>query len=164
MQNTVSVSEMQKERRRRGLEFQAQMIAALHRVPGAWVYRLPDRGNESPGDALMLTECHNYLIEIKRVAGDRFKLSALRPNQIHGLLAFAAEVPHNVSLLALKFDSEFGGAFLVEFERLMDWFREQGRASVTADEIAVHRLGAEMRWVDGGWDAAAALQWGLWAL
>lgn len=156
-----TTSEAQRGRWRRGLEFQQEIIEALHRIPGAWVCRLPDHANESAADVLVLTERHNFLIEIKRIAGGggrgRFALSDLRPNQIHGLLGFANACPRHISLLALRFDGELTTVvYLCDFQRLMEHFRARGQASIT--EAAVRTIGVEIPWTDDGWNVAAPMK------
>ncbi len=163
-----ATSEFQRQRRARGLEFQGEVIAALRRVPGAWVYRLPDHGNESPFDVLALLPWAVVGVEVKLVRS-RISLSALRPNQVRGLLELEAsqlcaqdvdlDTYRRIGVLVVGFDADGGReVYVARASVLLDYMKKRGVTSLAADGLR------SAPWVErvfkdhDGWDIGSALR------
>ncbi|WP_371374472.1 hypothetical protein [Sporomusa aerivorans] len=94
----------QKERQQRGDDFQKEIRRSWRLIPNVWRMRITDGGaGTRPGDEIVLTSKANFLVEMKRTMGDRFELSMLRPNQLHGLRDFDRALPNNIGLVLVSF-------------------------------------------------------------
>lgn len=103
---TLGTSYKQRERRQRGNDFQEEIRNSWNRVPNVWQMRIKDGGGGTrPADYITLTEDANILAELKRTAGESFKLSMLEPNQIKGLLDFDGVITRNYGLVFVSFEN-----------------------------------------------------------
>jgi len=103
---------MQQERQQRGNDFQDEIRQSWHLVRGCWRMAIESgkgSGQSSgtrPADAVTILRDVNLLTELKRTAGDSFKLGMLRPSQLKGLVDFDEILPRNFGLVFLSFLNE----------------------------------------------------------
>lgn len=100
----MTVSEQQRQRYQRGLDFQDEIRRSWPRVPNTWRLRISDAGGGSrPADELVITPGYNLLAEMKRTAKQAFQLNFLRENQVKGLLDFDRVIDKNLGLVYCSF-------------------------------------------------------------
>ena len=106
---------LQKERQQRGDDFQNEIRHSWRLVRGCWRMTIESgkgSGQSSgtrPADAITLLKDVNVLTELKRTAGDSFKLGMLRPSQLKGLVDFDEILPRNFGLVFVSFLNEEKG-------------------------------------------------------
>lgn len=122
----------QKERQQRGDDFQKEIRRSWRLIPNVWRMRISDGGaGTRPGDEIVLTSKANFLIEMKRTVGDRFELTMLRPNQVHGLRDFDKTLPHNIGLVFVSFLNEhIDEAYAIRLTTLEHYLKQQNHRYV----------------------------------
>lgn len=132
-------SEKQAERRQRGDDFQTEIRRSWRLVPHCWRLRITDSVNRigtRPADNIVLLEEINILCEEKRTAGDRFKLSFLRPDQLQGLLDFDAVIRRNKGLVFISFlNDTVDDAYAFRMADALVYMKQRNRQYVTLEEL-----------------------------
>lgn len=104
--NSDRSSDVQRDRRQRGGDFQGEIRRSWGLVPNVWRARIRDGGGTCvPADEITLTLGGNILAELKRTTKDFFALSFLRKNQVQGLIDFDRVLPHNHGLVFISFEN-----------------------------------------------------------
>ncbi|WP_371366256.1 hypothetical protein SRRS_06960 [Sporomusa rhizae] len=129
----MNIHEIQKERLKRGEDFQKEIRRSWRLIPNIWRMRITDGGaGTRPGDEIVLTAIGNFLVEMKRTAGDRFELSMLRPNQLHGLRDFDRALPHNIGFVFVSFLNEhIDEAYAIRLSTLEKSLKQRNHRYVT---------------------------------
>jgi hypothetical protein len=137
-----ATSDLQKERRDRGDEFQTEIRRSWRLTPNVWRLRVPDTGaGGRPADEVVLTANGNILAELKRTKKDRFNLSFLRTNQFQGLLDFDLVLPHNYGLVFVSFNrSTVDLAYAFRLRTALGYMRKQRRNHITRRELEIETI------------------------
>ncbi|MCO5387830.1 MAG: hypothetical protein NHB14_20905 [Desulfosporosinus sp.] len=91
-----------------------------------------------PADAITLLKDVNVLAELKRTAGESFKLGMLRSSQLKGLTDFDEVIPRNYGLVFVSFLNEEKGIDEAYSFRLIDglkFMKRQGRLHIKLTEF-----------------------------
>ena len=137
----VTQRNLQRERRQRGEDFQAEIRRSWSEIPNCWRVRIPDGAATRPADELILTESANILAEHKRTKSRKFELSFLRPNQVLGLVDFDQVISRNIGLVFVSFHNPEQGldkAFAIRLITALKYMQKKGRAFITLEELEVH--------------------------
>jgi len=136
--------DLQHERQQRGDDFQNEIRKSWRLVNNCWRMTIESgkgtgRGSGTrPADAITLLKDVNILTELKRTAGNEFKLSMLRPGQLKGLMDFDAVIPRNFGLVFISFLNEAKGideAYSFRIKDGLDFMRKAGRWHIKREEI-----------------------------
>jgi len=138
---TQTQRNLQRERRQRGEDFQAEMRRSWFEIPNCYRVRIPDGATTRPGDELIITQDVNILAEHKRTKGKKFELSFLRVNQVRGLIDFDEVIERNVGLVFVSFHNPEQGldkAFAIRLIPAIKYMERKGRWYITLDELEHH--------------------------
>lgn len=134
-----ALSIKQRERQQRGSNFEEQIRNSLRFVPDLWTINIQDgRGGSRPGDRIIITEHVNILSELKRTASQRFELSYLRMNQLHGLVDFDNVTKRNYGLVFINFHNpsrKLDEAYAFRLTSALKHMQKKDRQYVTLEEF-----------------------------
>jgi hypothetical protein len=144
--HSLSSRDLQRERQRRGEDFQAEIRRSWRLVPNCWRMRIADgRGGSRPADEITLLEEINVLAELKRTQGSSFKLNMLRPNQIQGLIDFDEVISRNYGLVFVSFLDEkkdLDEAYAFRLITALKHMKKKGAVNVKLEELRKGKLPA----------------------
>ncbi len=135
---------LQQERQQRGDDFQDEIRKSWRLVRGCWRMTIESGkgGGQSsgtrPADAITLLKDVNVLAELKRTAGESFKLGMLRSSQLKGLRDFDEILPRNYGLVFVSFLNEEKGIDEAYSFRIIDglkFMKSQGRLHIKREEL-----------------------------
>lgn len=123
---------LQQARSRRGLDWQADVLALLGEIPGAWARGWPADYGGQPYDIEATIDGRSWGIECKRIACGNLPFSAFRPNEVENLSA--KEDAGGVAVVAVRRDAP-PGEFFFPWYLIRDQIESGERGSVRLDGL-----------------------------
>ncbi|TYS60514.1 hypothetical protein FZC76_21845 [Sutcliffiella horikoshii] len=135
----IALKNKQRERNQRGNDFQQEIRRSWRHIPNVWRLRLKDGGGSTnAADELTITNYVNVLAELKRTAGQKFKLGMLEPNQIKGLIDFDEVTERNYGLVFISFHNVSKGldeAYAIRLKTALQFMRKRDQLHIHMDDL-----------------------------
>lgn len=134
-----AIRNKQRERQKRGSDFEAEIKRSWPFVENVWHMKLKDGGGSTnAADRIVLTNEVNILTEMKRTKGKRFELGFLRQNQIRGLIDFDQVIDRNFGIVIVSFhnlDIGLDETYAFRLETAIRFMRQRDRLHIKLTEF-----------------------------
>jgi hypothetical protein len=128
----------QANKRRRGDNFQEEIRESWKLIPNCYRIAIPGTGGSRPADSLILLPSVNILAELKRTAGESFKLSFLRKNQLKALIDFEKIMTRNAGVVFVSFLNEVEDrdiCYVFRLTSMLAFMKDYKKVSVSLGDL-----------------------------